>query len=134
MESANQLANRFREVLLAGKRVANTNYQDQLSNITWEQVRESIESINLIAALTYYIYYYTSGILKVLVGGDMKIHEKYLFDEPLLKLKEDWECQVDRLKANADIVADQVQLMSEEKQEGTYKDENLDRSEEILKD
>ncbi len=36
MENPNEIANRFREVLLDGTWIANTNYQDQLSNVTWQ--------------------------------------------------------------------------------------------------
>ena len=37
MENSNLIANRFREVLLNGKWIANTNYKNQLADITWEE-------------------------------------------------------------------------------------------------
>ncbi len=57
METSNQIANRFREVLLNGKWIANTNFQEQLNTITWQQATTKIGSLNTIAALTYHINY-----------------------------------------------------------------------------
>jgi len=37
MSSTIQLAKRFREVLLDGVWIANTNFKDQLSGVTWQQ-------------------------------------------------------------------------------------------------
>jgi len=37
MNSATQLATRFKEVILDGKWIANTNYKDLLLDMTWEQ-------------------------------------------------------------------------------------------------
>lgn len=37
MENSNQIAIRFKEVLLNSKWIANANYMDQLFNVSWEQ-------------------------------------------------------------------------------------------------
>ena len=46
MNNPDQIAVRFREVLLNGKWVANTNYRDILSGLSWEQATRKIESLN----------------------------------------------------------------------------------------
>ncbi len=63
------MAKRLREIFLNGYWIANTNYKDQLENISWKQAIHQIENLNTIAALTYHINYYLSGILNVFQGG-----------------------------------------------------------------
>ena len=65
VENSNQIANRFREVLLKGKWIANTNFKDQLSDVTWKKATNKIGSLNTIAALAYHIDYYLAGVLNV---------------------------------------------------------------------
>ena len=63
MSSVSQLAKRFREVLLDGLWIANTNFKDQLSNVTWEQATAKVGSLNTIAMLTFHIDYYITNLL-----------------------------------------------------------------------
>lgn len=82
MTPAQRLATRFREVLLNGTWIANTNFQDKLSTVTWEQAMTKIGSLNTLALLTFHIHYYIAGVLEVLKGGDLTIRDKYSFDLP----------------------------------------------------
>jgi uncharacterized damage-inducible protein DinB len=123
MENSNQLANRFREVLLNGKWIANTNYKDQLSNVSWEQATNQTGSLNSIAALTYHINYYIAGVLNVFEGGALEIRDKYSFDLPELKSKADWETLLNAFWMNAERFADHVERMSDEKLDAVFVDE-----------
>lgn len=51
-----QLANRFSEVILTGQWIANTNFKDQLHGLSWEQATTKIDSLNIIALLTFHIH------------------------------------------------------------------------------
>ena len=75
MESAHQLSNRFREVILNGTWIANTNFQDRLTGVTLSQATRLIGSLNSIAMLTYHIHYYIAGVLNVLRGADLVIRD-----------------------------------------------------------
>ncbi len=123
MENSAKLTNRFREVLLSGKWIANTNYKDQLSNLTFEQATTKIGSFNSIAALTYHINYYTAGILNVFEGGDLEIRDKYSFDMPPIKSKEDWDKLFNDLLTNAEKFASQIELTPDEKLDEVFVDE-----------
>ena len=46
MESSIQLAKRFREVILNGKWIANTNLKDQLQDVTLEQAVAQVFHLN----------------------------------------------------------------------------------------
>ena len=115
MENSFQLANRFREVLLNGQWIANTNYRDQLSDVTWQQATHKIGSLNTIAALTFHINYYLAGILNVFEGGTLDIRDKYSFDLLPIESKEDWEKLLTEILANAEKFANHVESMAAEK-------------------
>ncbi len=123
MEKSTQIANRFREVLLNGKWIANTNYKDQLSSITWEQANHKIGSLNTIAALTYHINYYVAGVLNVFEGGKLEISDKYSFDSPSVDSKEAWENLRNDLISNSEKFARHIESMSTETLESTFVDE-----------
>ncbi len=123
MENSNQLANRFREVLLNGKWIANTNFKDQLTTVTWEEATRKIGSLNTIAALAYHINYYIGGIVQVFEGGSLDIRDKYSFDLPEIKSKEDWEKLLHTMWDNSEKFASYVEAMPDEKLEAVFVDE-----------
>lgn len=117
MENSKQLANRFKEVLLNGKWIANTNYKEQVSDLTWQEATQKIGSLNTIAALTYHINYYLSGVLNVFKGGSLDIRDKYSFDLSPIESQTDWEKLQNELWSNATEFAHQIELMSLEQLE-----------------
>lgn len=123
MENSKQLASRFREVLLNGKWIANTNYRDQLSQVDWKQATTRIGPLNTIAALAYHINYYIAGIVNVFEGGALEIRDKYSFDLPPIRSEEDWENLLDEMWANAEKFAVHVARMPEEKLESVFVEE-----------
>lgn len=123
MENSIQIAIRSREVFLNGKWIANTNYRDLLSKVTWKQATNKIGSLNTIAVLTYHLNYYLSGILNVFKGGALEIRDKYSFDAPPIKSEEDWINLMNDMWANAEKFANYIELMSEEKLEEAFVNE-----------
>ena len=86
-----QIANRFREVILNGTWIANTNFKDQLSNLNWQIATTKLDSLNTIAVLAQHIHYYINGINSVLRGGTLDIKDKFSFDFPEIESQNDWE-------------------------------------------
>lgn len=123
MEDAKQLADRFREVLLNGRWVANTNYRDQLEATTWAQAIRQVGNLNTIAVLTYHINYYIAGILPVFDGGPLEIRDKYSFDLPPLRSEQDWVQLRADLLHNAELFAQRVEGMSPEALDAVFVDE-----------
>lgn len=123
MTSTAQLANRFREVLLNGRWVANTNFKDQLSDLTWQQATAKVGSLNSIALLTFHVHYYIAGIVQVLEGGPLDIRDKYSFDSPPVESQEDWEKLRDTLLRDAGKFADRVEDLPEERLADVFVDE-----------
>ncbi|MEM9917180.1 MAG: DinB family protein [Bacteroidota bacterium] len=123
MENSTQIANRFREVMLHGKWIANTNYKDQLSQVTSEQATHKIGSLNTILALAYHINYYIAGVLNVFEGGALEIRDKYSFDHPSIQSPEDWEQLLNDLWANTEKFAGHIESMSAQKLDAAFVDE-----------
>ncbi len=124
MKTATVLANRFREVILNGTWIANTNFKDQLSNLPWEQAVQKTGSLNTIALLTSHIHYYIAGILKVLEGGPLDIRDKYSFDFPPVESREDWEAILNRLWADSEKFAELVEQMTDEQLQADFAGKN----------
>ena len=123
METAKQLANRFREVLLDGRWIANTNLKEVLTDVTWEQANYKIRNLNTIAALTFHVNYYIDGILNVFRGGTLDIRDKFSFDAPEIQSQTDWEGRMNDLWRNAEEFAKHVESMSDEALGSTFIDE-----------
>lgn len=116
------IADRLRQVFLDGRWIANTNYKEQLLNITWKQATKKIGTLNTIAALTYHINYYLAGLLKVVEGGALEIRDKYSFDLPSLQSEKDWEKLVNEFLTNSEKFADLVDQMPETKLDENFAD------------
>ena len=90
MNNQLKLANRFREVILNGTWIANTNFKNELSKINWKIVIKKSEKLNSIAALAQHIHYYIKGIKNVFLGGRLEISDKYSFDFPEIQSEQEW--------------------------------------------
>lgn len=123
MSSTLQLAKRFREVMLDGKWIANTNFKEQLSNVTWEQATMKIGSLNTIAMLTFHIDYYIAGLVNVFEGGDLEIRDKYSFDLPPIEFQEQWEELLYKLWSDSEKFADLLEQMPDSKMNEVFIDE-----------
>ena len=115
MSKSNSLAKRFKEVTLDGKLVAFTNIKEQLSEVTLDQANEKISSLNTIAALTFHINYYISGVLQVFDGGELTIRDKFSWDMQPLNDSSDWENLKGKLFENAENFASHLDQMNDEK-------------------
>ncbi|MCU7614378.1 DinB family protein [Chryseobacterium sp. GMJ5] len=121
--SAVQLAKRFREVLLDGTWIANTNFKDQLTNVTLEQAIAKVDSLNTIALLTFHIHYYIAGILNVFEGGDLEIKDQFSFDLPPINSQEEWEKLLQQLFKDAERFAALLEQMPDSKMIEVFVDE-----------
>jgi len=117
------IANRIREVFLSGHWIANTNYEEQLLSITWEEAIRKMDGLNTIAALTFHINYYVAGVLNVFINGKLEIRDKYSFDLPPIQSESDWKQLVDAFLHNSEAFALQVEQMTETQLEETFVDE-----------
>jgi len=117
------LAKRFREVLLNGTWIANTNFKDQLQNSSWELVTFKYNGLNSIAVLTSHIHYYIAGLIVVLQGGSLDIKDKYSFDFPPITAQGEWNAMLNRLWMDAERFA----LLIEQLPESRLNDDFVDQ-------
>jgi hypothetical protein len=110
-----QIADRFREVLLNGTWVANTNFKDQLADVSFQEATTVVESLNTIALLSFHINYYIAGIQNVFDGGTLDIRDKYSFDLPVLQSEQDWINLKIKLFNDAEIFANSIEKLSDDK-------------------
>ncbi|MEO1715078.1 MAG: DinB family protein [Bacteroidota bacterium] len=114
MENATQLSRRFRDVFLDGKWIANTNYQELLADLNYQQATTKIGALNSIALLTFHIDYYLGGVLQVLQGGELTIRDKFSFECPPIESEADWHQLRKGLLDHAETFAQIIETLTEE--------------------
>ncbi|HAV55075.1 MAG TPA: DUF1572 domain-containing protein [Aequorivita sp.] len=128
MKSNHQLADRFREVLLNGTWVANTNYKDQLQNLPLQLAQTKVGDLNTIAILAQHIHYYIQGVANVFKGGPLEIRDAYSFDFPAFASEAEWQSFLKTFFNDAEEFATLVSQLPEnmlnndfvDKKYGTY--------------
>lgn len=115
MESNSKTANRFREVILNGTWIANTNFKDQLVDSSYELANKKVGNLNTIGILTRHINYYIDGINNVFAGGALEIRDKYSFDFPQIESQTEWNAILNKLWSNAEKFANFVEKLPENK-------------------
>ena len=123
MSTTSQLAKRFREVLLSGLWIANTNFKDQLSDVTWEQATTKIGDLNTIAMLAFHIDYYIAGIINVFEGGDLEIKDKFSFDLTPIESQNQWETLLNKLWSDSEKFAIVLEQVPDSKMDEVFVDE-----------
>ena len=113
MNRSKAIGARIREVFLNGLWIANTNYKHQIEKLTWQQSVEKFDNLNSVAALTFHINYYLEGVLKVLQGGELTIHDKYSFDLPPITSEQQWSALKNALFENASLFADCIEQLND---------------------
>ncbi|MEO1009970.1 MAG: DUF1572 domain-containing protein [Bacteroidota bacterium] len=106
-----QLANRIREVLLNGKWIANTNYEEQLTQVSWKQAVQKVHGLNTIAELTFHVNYYLKGLLHFFDTGKLEIKDEFSFKISKITAQEDWDTLVTSFVNNSEQFAIKVSHM-----------------------
>jgi uncharacterized damage-inducible protein DinB len=122
MKSTAEIANRFREVILNGTWIANTNFKDQLENLDWKIAVSPIQNLNTIAALAQHVHYYINGINQVFKGGTLDIKDQFSFDFPPIHSQEQWKNFLTKFWNDAEAFASFVEQMPNEKLDAVFVD------------
>lgn len=123
MDSKTNNATRFREVILNGTWIANTNFKEQLSNTNYELAITKIGTLNTIAILTQHIQYFIVGINVVFEGGTLDIKDKYSFDFPEISSQEQWDQILEKLWIDAETFANFIANFTYKKLNEAFVDE-----------
>jgi uncharacterized damage-inducible protein DinB len=123
MKNTGEIANRFREIILNGTWVANTNYKDQLENLDWKIAVTPIKNLNTISVLAQHIHYYIQGINNVFKGGTLDIKDKFSFDFPEIDSQEKWEVFLTQFWIDTEEFASLVEKMPNEKLDQVFVEE-----------
>jgi hypothetical protein len=122
MNNAQQLAGRFREVILNGTFIANTNYRHQLDYTDWQLATRQVGQLNTIAVLAQHIHYYIAGVLQVLRGGPLDIKDKYSFNFAPITSQQQWNSILERLWNDAEAFAGLVEQLSPDQLDSPFTD------------
>src|SRR5690606_1512443 len=123
MKNSQQLANRFREVLLDGTFIANTNYKDQLKNLPLEIAQKKMGDLNTISILAQHVHYYIKGVSAVFKGEELKIRDTYSFDFPPMNSEMEWKAFLNKFFKDAEAFASLVEQLPENKLNDAFTNE-----------
>lgn len=123
MKNTDLIAKRFREVILNGTWIANTNFKDQLSGLDWKIATSKVGNLNTIAVLAQHIHYYIDGINSVFKGGPLDIKDKFSFDFPPVESQEQWDAFLARFWDDSEAFAVFVEQMPDEQLRQVFTDE-----------
>lgn len=118
-----EIASRFREVILNGTWVANTNFKAQLDNTDWQLATTKLDSLNTIADLAQHIHYYIQGLNQVFRGGTLDIKDRFSFDFPPIETQKDWEAFLAKFWKDAEAFATLVEQLSEAQLKSAFVEE-----------
>jgi hypothetical protein len=124
MKNTQDLANRFREVLLNGTWVANTNYKVQLENLSLQIAQTKVGDLNTIAILAQHIHYYIKGVSVVFKGGTLDIKDAYSFDFPPMTSETEWKSFLNTFFKDAEEFASLVEQLPENILKDNFTDKN----------
>ena len=117
------LAKRFREVILNGTWIANTNYKDQLEHLDYNIALSKCKSLNTISILAQHVQYYINGIKNVFNGGDLEIRDKYSFDFPVITSQKEWKDFLAKFWKDSENLAKLIEQLPDEKLNHAFVDE-----------
>ena len=123
MNESSILATRFREVILNGTWIANTNFKNELTEVDWKIANTRYQNLNTIAVLSQHIHYYIRGVKNVFEGGKLEISDKYSLDFPEIQSQQEWSNFLDTLWRDANEFAELVEKMSSEQLDKNFVDE-----------
>lgn len=122
MKEVATLARRFREVMLDGRWIANTNFKDQVESITLEEAQRVTSGLNSPLALCYHIYYYIQGINDFFISGKLEISDRFSFDHPDFQSDEQWKLFKEQLWNESEKFAKRVESMDQDQLDEVFVD------------
>lgn len=115
MEIKDDLAKRFKDVILNNSWVANNSFKNQLSDLPLETAQYKLGTLHTIASLAQHIHYYVAGILNVLKGGNLEIKDAFSFDFNPINTEDEWQNVLSVFWADAEEFALKVAALPDEK-------------------
>lgn len=112
MTSSVQIAKHFRDVYFGGNWTS-VNFKDILADVSWQQAAIKVHNLNSIATLVFHVNYYLKPVLKVLQGEALDANDKFSFDVPPINSAEDWKKLLDRVFAEAEQFAQQIEKLND---------------------
>ena len=122
MNAVKQIAKHLREFYF-GTNWTWSNLKDTLKDVTWQEATTQVYDFNTIATLTYHISYFVSGVIVVFQGEKLNIKDKFSFDHPPINCKEDWENMLAKIWSDAEVFANLIEKLPENKLYEIFEDE-----------
>jgi uncharacterized damage-inducible protein DinB len=112
MQLTTQIAKHLRDVHLGGNWTT-SSLKQHLADLSWEEATTQIDSFNTIATLAFHIHYYVGAATKVLQGGVLDAKDELSFKHPPIQSQEQWNTFLEKVWADAEIFASEIEKMAD---------------------
>lgn len=121
MKVTELIAKQFREIHFGGNWTA-ACMKDKLAEVSWQQSIERVGEFHSIATLVFHMNYYVAAVTKVLQGGPLQAKDEFSFDHAPIESDEDWQNLLGKTWRDAEILADLIAKVPDEKLSDDFTD------------
>lgn len=114
MQTPGQIAKHLREIHFGGNWTC-VNIKDTLTGLTWQQATKKIYDCNTIVTLIHHVHYYVDAVIKVFQGQPLNAKDELSFNHAPINSKEDWEKMLAKVLSDAELFAELIGQLPEEK-------------------
>lgn len=108
-------ANHFHSVFFGGNWTT-TNLKEVLSEISFEEATQKIDSFNTILAVTYHISYFIGeALIPVLEEKPLEAHDKFSFNHPAINNENEWQQFQQKIFDDAEKAVQLIDSLTDEK-------------------
>jgi len=114
MHLTRQIAKQLRGFHFGGNWTG-SHLKEHVEEINWKMAKTPVYSLNTIAVLVYHMNYYLNAVSKALQGRPLDSKHELSFDLPDIQSEQDWKKLLDKTWTDAEIFANFIEQMPEEK-------------------
>lgn len=104
------LAKHLRDVYSGGNWTC-VNMKESLAGVTWQDAITKVHTFNTIATLVHHIHYYVVAQIQVLKSGQLNAKDELSFAHPPINAEADWEQMLEKVFADAEILASHIEQL-----------------------
>lgn len=117
-----QAAKHLRDVHFGGNWSV-SSLKQHLTDVTWEESRKKIGSLNSLLTLTCHMSYYVNVIKKVVEGGPLEGKDADSYILPPINSQADWDQMLERAWEEAEALAISIEQLPDERFYEPFSDE-----------
>ena len=114
MHLTKQIAKQVRDFHFGGNWTG-SHMKEHLEDLDWKIATTPVSPLNTIALLVFHMNYYQNAVSLILQGNPLNSKHELSFDLPQIKSEQDWRNLLEKTWTDAEIFANLIEKMPEER-------------------